>query len=33
MQEADANAYLREAVRRLKGNAMPLHRGLPAKKR
>ena len=32
MQEADANAYLREAVRRLKGNAMPLHRGLPPKR-
>ena len=32
VQEADANAYLREAVRKLKGNVMPLHRGLPTKK-
>lgn len=28
-QEAGANAYLREALRQLKGNTMPLHRGLP----
>ena len=28
-QEAGANAYLREALRQLKGNIMPLHRGLP----
>ena len=31
-QEADANAYLREALRKLKGNTMQLHRGLPPKK-
>ena len=30
-QEADANAYLREALRKLKGNTMQLHRGLPQK--
>lgn len=30
-QEADANAYLREALRKLKRNTMQLHRGLPPK--
>lgn len=28
-QEANANAYLRDALRQLKRNSMPLHRGLP----
>ena len=30
-QETDANAFLRDAIRQLKGNAMQLHRGLPQK--
>lgn len=30
-QEAGANAYLRDALRQLKGNTMQLHRGLPPK--
>ena len=30
-QEADANAYLRDALRKLKRNTMQLHRGLPQK--
>lgn len=30
-QEVETNKYLREAIRQLKGNAMPLHRGLPSK--
>ena len=30
-QEAETNKYLREAIRQLKGNTMPLHRGLPSK--
>lgn len=28
-QEAGANKYLRDAIRQLKGNVMPLHHGLP----